>query len=178
MKLLIRIFGGLFALWLLAMAVGFLLPGHYRVERTTFIAAKPSVVYPLVADLKAWKRWGVWFERDPGMQISYSPATTEIGAWSRWVSKTQGDGSMTITAHRPDAYFEYRMEFTDMAMFATGGMGLTPVDGGTRVSMTMEGDLGRSPVKRWFGLFMGKLVSPDFDAGLANLKRISEEAAR
>jgi len=40
----------------------------------------------------------------------------------------------------------------------------------------MEGDLGHSPVNRWFGLFMDKLVGPDFDAGLANLKRLSESA--
>jgi len=42
--------------------------------------------------------------------------------------------------------------------------------------MSMEGDLGRSPLNRWFGLFMDKLVGPDFEAGLANLKRLSEAA--
>jgi hypothetical protein len=178
MKLIIRIFAVLVGLWIILLVIGFLLPGHYRVERTTVIAAKPSVVYPLVSDLKAWKGWGIWFARDPAMQISYSPATTEVGAWSEWKSKSQGDGKMTISATRPAEYFEYKMEFTDMAMVSTGGMRLTPADGGTRVSMTMEGDLGRSPVNRWFGVFMDKLVGPDFDAGLANLKRISEEAPR
>jgi hypothetical protein len=56
-------------------------------------------------------------------------------------------------------------------------MELSPAPGGTAVAMTMAGDLGHSPVKRWFGLFMDKLVGPDFDAGLANLKRISEAPA-
>ena len=50
-------------------------------------------------------------------------------------------------------------------------------DGTTRVTMAMEGDLGHSPVNRWFGLFMGRLVAPDFEAGLANLKRMSEAPA-
>ena len=44
--------------------------------------------------------------------------------------------------------------------------------------MGMEGDLGRSPINRWFGLFMDRLVGPDFEAGLANLKRISEAPAK
>ena len=178
MKLVIRIFAVLVVIWVILLAVGFVLPGHYRVERTVLVAAKPEAVYPLVADLKAWKRWGVWFARDPGMQISYSPATNEVGAWSQWKSKTQGDGKMTISSVRPPEYFEYRMEFTDMNMVSTGTMGLKAADGGTRVSMTMEGDLGRSPVNRWFGVFMDKLVGPDFDQGLANLKRIAEEQPR
>jgi uncharacterized protein YndB with AHSA1/START domain len=112
------------------------------------------------------------------MEISYSPFSSEIGAWSQWKSKSQGDGKMTISAVRPPEYFEYRMDFTDMNMVSTGTMGLKPVEGGTRVSMTMEGNLGRSPVNRWFGVFMGRLVGPDFDEGLANLKRIAEEGPR
>jgi uncharacterized protein YndB with AHSA1/START domain len=178
MKLVVRIFAVLVGIWVILLGIGFVLPGHYRVERTTFIAAKPEAVYPLVSDLKAWKRWGVWFARDPAMEISYSPFSSEIGAWSQWKSKSQGDGKMTISAVRPPEYFEYRMDFTDMNMVSTGTMGLKPVEGGTRVSMTMEGNLGRSPVNRWFGVFMGRLVGPDFDEGLANLKRIAEEGPR
>jgi uncharacterized protein YndB with AHSA1/START domain len=178
MKLVVRIFAVLVGIWLILLVVGFVLPGHFRVVRTTVVAAKPEAVYPLVADLKAWRRWGVWFARDPAMQISYSPFTTEIGAWSAWKSKSQGDGKMTISAVRPPEYFEYKMEFPDMGMVATGTMQLAPDAGGTKVSMTMEGELGRSPVNRWFGLFMDKLVGPDFEQGLANLKRIGEETPR
>jgi hypothetical protein len=177
MKLIVKIFAGLVGLWLILMLVGLVLPGHYRVVRTTVIAAPPRAIYPHVADLKAWKDWGVWFARDPDMQISYSPATTEVGAWSQWKSKSQGDGKMTITLSRAPEDFEYRMDFLDMAMAAHGTMELSPAPGGTAIAMTMAGDLGHSPVKRWFGLFMDKLVGPDFDAGLANLKRISEAPA-
>ncbi|HZZ19568.1 MAG TPA: SRPBCC family protein [Opitutaceae bacterium] len=176
MKLIIKVFSALFGLWLILMVVGFFLPGRYRVERTTVIAASPAAVYAQVADLKAWRKWGVWFARDPDMKIEYSPATTEVGAWSQWTSKSQGDGKMTISStHAPDL-FEYQMEFKDVGMVSQGGMRLTPIGPAmTQVSMTMEGALGHSPMFRWFGLFMGKLVGPDFEAGLANLKRISEE---
>jgi hypothetical protein len=179
MKLVAWIFGGLVGLWLVLLLVGFVLPGHYRVERSTVIAAKPDAVYPLVGDLKAWRLWGVWFGRDPAMRVSYSPATTEVGAWSQWKSKSQGDGKMTISATRPPVYFEYKMEFADMGMVSRGTMALEAAPGpATRVTMAMEGDLGRSPINRWFGLFMDRLVGPDFEGGLANLKRISEAPAR
>lgn len=176
MKLVAWIFGGLVGLWALLLLVGLVLPGHYRVERSTVVAARPAAVFPLVGDLKAWRQWGVWFGRDPAMQPNYSPATTEVGAWSQWKSKSQGDGKMTISSTHPSDFFQYQMEFKDVGMVSQGGMRLTPVDPTmTQVSMTMEGDLGRSPMYRWFGLFMNKLVGPDFEAGLANLKRISEE---
>ena len=120
MKLVAWIFGGLVGLWALLLLVGLVLPGHYRVERSTVVAARPAAVFPLVGDLKAWRQWGVWFGRDPAMQPNYSPATTEVGAWSQWKSKSQGDGKMTITAVRPPDYFEYRMEFADMGMASKG----------------------------------------------------------
>jgi|HubBroStandDraft_5_1064220.scaffolds.fasta_scaffold181022_2 hypothetical protein len=177
-KLVIKIFGALVALWLVLVLIGFLLPGHYRVERSVVINAKPAAIYPLVGDLRAWQKWGVWFARDPAMQIEYSPATTEVGAWSQWKSKSQGDGKMIISATHPDDDFEYSMVFSDIGMVSHGTMALAADPGGTRVTMAMDGDLGRNPVYRWFGVFMNKLVGPDFEAGLANLKRVSESTAR
>jgi hypothetical protein len=174
-RIIIRIFGVLVGIWVVLLLVGLVLPGHYRVERSTVVAARPAAIYPLVSDLRAWRRWGVWFARDPAMQIEYSPVTTEVGSWSRWTSKSQGDGKMTISVLKPAEDFEYRMEFTDMGMVSRGTMGLSPGPGGsTRVTMAMEGDLGHNPMYRWFGLFMDKLTGPDFEAGLANLKRLSE----
>jgi hypothetical protein len=178
-KLVIKIFGALVALWVVLALVGFVLPGHYRVERSTVIDAKPAAIFPLVGDLKAWRRWGIWFSRDPGMHVEYSPATTEVGAWSQWKSQSQGDGKMTITAVHPDDDFEYSMVFADIGMVSHGTMALAPgPDGATRVTMAMEGDLGHNPLYRWFGVFMNKLVGPDFEAGLANLKKLSESEAR
>jgi hypothetical protein len=173
-KILIKIFGGIVALWLVLLLIGFFLPGHYRVERSILIAAKPETIYPLVGDLRAWSKWGVWFARDPAMKITYSQITNEVGSWSSWISKSQGDGKMTIASIRPLEDFEYRMEFSDMGMVSRGAVTLSRApDLSTRVTMSMEGDLGRSPLNRWFGLFMDKLIGPDFEAGLANLKRIA-----
>ncbi|MFY9924590.1 MAG: SRPBCC family protein [Opitutaceae bacterium] len=173
--MLIRIFGAVVGLWLVLLLIGFVLPGHYRVERSAAIGARPAAIFPLVGDLRAWSRWGVWFARDPAMQIRYSPVTNEVGSWSQWKSKSQGDGKMTITTLRPAGDFEYRMDFLDMGMVSHGAVELAPGPGGaTRVTLSMEGDLGRSPVNRWFGLFMDRLVGPDFEEGLSNLKRIAE----
>jgi hypothetical protein len=175
MKLFLRMAAVLLGLAAVLVLAGFILPGHYSVERTAVIAAKPAAIFPLIGDLRAWSRWGVWFRRDPAMRIAYSPSTTGVGAWSEWKSKSQGDGRMTVTSVRAPAFLEYRIEFAGMGMASKGTMELSPgADGSTRVRMGMEGDLGRNPVNRWFGLFMDRMVGPDFDAGLANLRKASE----
>jgi hypothetical protein len=179
MKLLARLLVGLVGLVALLAVIGLLLPGHYHVRRSTFISAPPAAIFPNIRDLKAWPKWGVWFERDPAMTIAYSPATAGVGAWSEWKSKSQGNGRMTVTAEEPPSRFDYRLEFPDEGMVSNGSLSLAPSgDGSTRVTAEIEGDLGRNPVNRWFGLFMDKMLGPDFEGGLANLKRISEAPAR
>ena len=179
MKVLMRIAAVLVGLAAVLALVGFVLPGHYRVERTAVIAAKPAAIFPLVGDLRAWPLWGVWFRRDPAMQIAYSASTTGVGAWSEWKSRSQGDGRMTVSSVRAPERFADRIEFPGMGMAATGTLALAAgADGPTRVVMVMEGDLGRSPVNRWFGLFMDRMIGPDFDAGLANLKKVAEALPR
>ncbi len=53
-------------------------------------------------------------------------------------------------------------------------MRLTPDGSGTRVTWTNEGDMGANPVNRYFGLMMDRMVGPDFEAGLKNLKALAE----
>jgi hypothetical protein len=51
----------------------------------------------------------------------------------------------------------------------------TPDGTGTKVTWTMNGDMGSNPLFRWMALFMGRMVGPDFEAGLANLKALAEK---
>src|SRR5882724_3921520 len=101
MKILLKILGGLAALVLLLVVVAFFLPRQYRVERSLVINAKPDAILAQVGDLRGWKNWGAWQERDPGMKLMYSEKTTGVGAWSAWESKNEGNGKMTITEQTP-----------------------------------------------------------------------------
>ena len=171
MKLLLRILGGLAALVLLLVLVAFVLPSRYRVERSIVINAPASALYPRLADLREWKTWGVWFERDPEIKNTYSPEQLVVGAWSAWESKKEGNGKATVTALAPNQRAVYRLEFPDFGSVSTGIFALSPEGNGTRVVWSDEGDLGYTPLNRWFGLFLDKLIGPDFEAGLAKLKR-------
>lgn len=179
MKLLLKILGGLAVLVLLAVVVAFFLPRHYRVERSVVIAAPAQTIYPLVADLRAWREWGVWYERDPAMVATYSesPGPNEIGGWVAWTSESQGSGSATLKQLRPYSSATYELGFEGMTMKSEGVFELQPVEGGVRVVWSDAGDLGNNPVYRWFGLVLDGMVGPDFEGGLANLKRLAEQPA-
>lgn len=178
MKIVLKLLGGLAVLVLVLLVVAFLLPRTYRIERTIVIKAKPEVVFAQIVDLRAWKNWGSWHAKDPAMKLSYSEKSTGVGAWSAWESKSEGNGKMTITAVEPAKSATYLLEFPDMGMQSNGSMVLQPADAGVKVVWVDAGDLGMNPLSRWFGLFLDGMIGPDFEKGLANLKRLTETAPK
>lgn len=178
MKFLLKLVGGLALLVLLAVAVAFFLPKTYRVERSAVINARPEVIYTQVGDLRAWKNWTAWHERDPEMKLSYSENSAGVGAWSAWESKSEGNGKMTFTKVEPQKQVVYQLEFPDFGMISSGTMAIAPDGAAQRVTWVSEGNLGMNPVNRWFGLFLDRMIGADFERGLAKLKPVSEAAAK
>jgi uncharacterized protein YndB with AHSA1/START domain len=154
---------------------GLMLSSDFRVVRSTRIAAPPDKVYALIADPREWKRWTVWNQRDPAMAITYSGPASGAGAGWAWTSKSEGDGKMTFTAAEPGKRLAYDLYFPDFGTTSTGALDLTPEAGATRVTWSMSGNMGRNPLFRWFALFGDRMVGPDFEGGLANLKALAEK---
>lgn len=165
---------GIAALLLFFAAVGLALPSQFRIERSVAIEAPAEKVYPLVAAPAQWKRWSVWNQRDPKMQMDYAGPAAGAGARWSWRSDTEGNGTMEFTEAVPGQRLAYRLSFPEMGMQSSGLLRIEPDGTGVRVIWSNEGDMGANPVNRWFGLFMDQLVGPDFEAGLANLKRLAE----
>ncbi len=175
MKWLKRVLLLLGGLVLLLVVISQFLPGTYRVERSIVIKAPAAKVYPQFADLRQWKTWGVWWHRDPGMTVTYSDPPTGVGSWSNWISKKEGSGKMTVDTLEPDESMSYDLSFPDFGMKSTGSLALSPTRGGVKLTWISTGDLGRNPMSRWFGLFLGDMIGHDFEAGLAQLKANSEK---
>lgn len=152
---------------------GLLLSPHFTVVRSATLAAPPERLFPLVAAPRRWKDWGEWSRRDPGMQVSYSGPEQGPGAVWSWTSRSEGDGRMTITAAEPPRRVAFELYFPDFGTTSRGEILFAPEGAGTRVTWTMNGEMGGSPVARWMGLLMDRLVGKDFEAGLANLGRLA-----
>ena len=80
MKLLKWTVIALIGLVALLFAGGYALSPKFTAVRSTSIAAPADKDYALIADPREWKRWTVWNQRDPTMQITYSDPPAGTGA--------------------------------------------------------------------------------------------------
>lgn len=154
---------------------GYLLSPKFTVSRSITINAPADKVYALVADPRGWKQWSVWNRRDPNMHIEYSGPESGTGAKWSWRSKSEGDGQMTFTATDPARRVAFDLYFPDFGTTSSGALDFVPDGNATRVTWTMNGDMGSNPLFRWMALGADGMVGKDFEAGLANLKAVAEK---
>lgn len=174
MKIIKRILLFLVLLVALAAIVGFLSPSHVHVERSLIINAPSEIVFEKINNLKKWNSWSPWYEKDSTMKIAFNGIDAGAGAGYKWTSnhKEVGNGEMTITASTPDS-ISTAMNFMENGV-ATGKFLFANENNGTKVTWVMECDMGMNPIGRIFGLFMDKMLGPDFEKGLGKLKQVSE----
>jgi uncharacterized protein YndB with AHSA1/START domain len=175
LKWIKRLAIALVALVALLVAGGLMLSGNFTAVRSTTIKAPADRVYALIADPREWKRWSVWNQRDPAMAITYSGPASGAGAAWEWKSASQGDGKMTFTAAEPGKRLAYDLYFPDFGTTSRGDLVLAAEGSATKVTWAMNGNMGGNPLFRWIALFGDKMVGPDFEAGLANLKALAEK---
>jgi len=160
---------------LAALAVGLFLPSQFDVSRSVVIAAPADRVYDLVADPLLWTKWSAWNERDPAMEIKYSGPPFGQGAKWSWKSKSEGAGQMEFVRVEPNKRIEYALFFPDFNLRSRGAFTVDAGPGGTKVTWNNAGDVGPNPLKHYLATFMDRLVGPDFERGLANLKTVAEK---
>jgi uncharacterized protein YndB with AHSA1/START domain len=178
MKILRRIGLAILAIVLLFVVVGFLLPREFKVQREVKIYSPYVPVYQMISAPTEWPKWSVWNKRDPNMSITYSGPASGKGAKWVWKSKTEGDGEMEFTAADSPRKIVYVLRFPDMGMVSTGELNVIPEnDQLTRLTWSNTGDFGYNPALRYLGLFMDRIVGPDFEAGLSALKVMLEARA-
>ncbi|HZY11398.1 MAG TPA: SRPBCC family protein [Beijerinckiaceae bacterium] len=160
-----------------ALAYASTKPDDFRVQRMTEIDAPPDTIFPLLDDFQRWPEWSPWEGKDPAMKRTYVGAPAGQGAAYAWRGNRKvGAGRMEIIETSPplrlliDLHFLKPFEARHKAEFH-----LEPAGTGTRVTWAMQGRA--HPMMKTLGLFMNmdRMVGRDFETGLANLKRVSEE---
>ncbi|HYV31988.1 MAG TPA: SRPBCC family protein [Candidatus Binatia bacterium] len=151
------------------------LPSRYRVERSTLIRARPEAIFTCVNIPKKWPEWTAWTPtKYPDMQMAFTGPDAGAGATYTWAGKTSGQGTLKITRSDPDKGIAYALDFEHGKYLSDGGILLEPSGDSVKVTWFNQGDLGWNPVSRYFGLLMDKMMGPDFEEGLENLRRKAE----
>ncbi|CAM2847972.1 SRPBCC family protein [Rariglobus hedericola] len=155
-------------------------PAEFRVARTTVIAASPATVFAKVNDLRTWQEFSPWAKIDPNAKATFAGPQTGTGSSFTWVGNSEvGEGTMTIVESRPHELIRFKLEFvkpfegTNDAEFT-----FKPVDAQTEVTWSMSGK--NNFFFKAVGLFIDceKMIGPQFEEGLANLKALSEAPAK
>ena len=151
-------------------------PDDLRVQRSAGIDAPPERIFPLIEDFHAWAAWSPYDRMDPAMKRSYSGAPKGKGAAYAWEGNSKvGQGHMEITDAAPSRValnldFIKPFEAHNKVVFT-----LTPKGDATEVNWAMQGPVPYPAKIVHVFMDMDGMVGKDFEAGLANLKAITEK---
>lgn len=152
-------------------------PDSFRVERSTRINAPASVIFPFINDLQRWSVWSPYEKIDPALKRTFSGAASGTGAIYDWDGNNEiGAGRMEIVAETPPSQLSIQLDF------------LRPMEGRNQVEFTLN-EAGGSTLVTWsiqgplpflskvMCLFfdMDRMIGKDYEAGLAALKKVSED---
>jgi effector-binding domain-containing protein len=169
------------AVILIVVLLGLVAPKDYHVERSINIDASKELVFRHVQYWKHWAAWSPWAERDSTIAVTYEGIDGKKGALYKWVGdpKITGKGEMTNIGVEENAQINFHLSFIEpWESESDGFMKVADADGGTKATWGFYGK-NKFP---WniMTLFksMDKMMEPDFEQGLGNLKDVVEKEAK
>ena len=154
-------------------------PDSFRVERSTTIAAPAEKLFPLIHDLQAFNTWNPYALKDPAIRIDFGGGPT-AGPGARYDfagNKDVGKGRITLTGEKAPSEVTMQLDmFEPFEGHNTVVFSLVPEGAGTKVTWAMHGP--SAFITKLMGIFfnMDQMIGKDFEAGLANLKKLAEKA--
>ena len=152
-------------------------PDSFRVERATTIKAAPERIFARINDFKAWPQWSPYETKDPDMQRQLSGTAAGQGSIYEWNGdKNVGQGRMEILESSAPGKVVIKLDFLKpFAAHNTATFTLVPQGDATQVTWAMDGP--STFLTKVMGVFFNidKMVGTDFEAGLANMKQVTEQ---
>ena len=151
-------------------------PDSFRVERSITVKAAPEKIFANLADFKLWGAWSPWEKLDPAMQRTHSGAASGKGAKYAWSGDKAGAGSMELLEATPASKVRIKLDFTKpFEAHNLVDFTLKPQGDTTLVTWAMYGPSNFMTKLIHIFFSMDKIVGKDFEAGLADLKGVSEK---
>jgi uncharacterized protein YndB with AHSA1/START domain len=152
-------------------------PDTFRIQRAAVMNAPAEKIFPLIADFHQWLDWSPWEGRDPALKRAYSGTERGKGAVYAWDgNKNVGSGRMEILEASSPSKVVIKLDFLKpFEAHNTAEFTMLPQGGATNVIWVMHGPAPfMSKVMQVF-MNMDRMIGKDFEAGLTNLKAVSEK---
>ena len=151
-------------------------PDHFRVTRSAVIKAPAAKIFSLINDLRSFNNWNPYAKKGPSLKGSYSGPASGVGAAYAWEGKKVGSGRMEITAADAPNKLTMRLDFLKpfKAQNTAEFILLPKGDKLTVVTWAMHGPSPYLSKVMGVVIDIDSMVGKDFEAGLANLKALTE----
>ena len=152
-------------------------PDTFEVRRAATVKAPPEKIFALISDFHQWGSWSPWENKDPAMQRSYGGAASGRGAVYAWEgNKNVGSGRMEILEASPPSKIVIKLDFLKpFEAHNTAEFTMLPQGNATSITWLMHGPASFMVKVMHVFINMDRMVGKDFEAGLANLKRLAEK---
>jgi hypothetical protein len=151
-------------------------PDIFSVRRGTTVKAAPEKIFPLISDFHQWGNWSPYETRDPAMKRSYSGPASGVGAIYGWDgNKNVGSGRMEILDASAPAKIVIKLDFfKPFETHNTAEFTMLPQGDATNVTWVMHGPAPFMSELMQVFMNFDRMIGKDFEIGLANLKRLTE----
>jgi uncharacterized protein YndB with AHSA1/START domain len=152
-------------------------PDTFEVRRAATVKAPPEKIFAAISDFHQWGSWSPWENKDPAMQRSYGGAASGRGAVYAWEgNKNVGSGRMEILEASPPSKIVIKLDFLKpFEAHNTAEFTMLPQGNATSITWLMHGPASFMVKVMHVFINMDRMVGKDFEAGLANLKRLAEK---
>lgn len=151
-------------------------PNTFRMERSTIIAASPAKIFPLIDNFHEWIKWSPFEGIDADLKRTYSGPDSGVGCAYGWEGQKTGQGQMLITESTPSKRVLIKLDFIKpMVAHNIADFMIEPAGkGASKVTWAMYGP--QSFMQKLFSTIfsMEKMVGPQFEQGLAQMKAVAE----
>jgi uncharacterized protein YndB with AHSA1/START domain len=152
-------------------------PDTFSVRRAATVKASPERIFSLINDFHQWRSWSPWEHKDPAMKRTYSGADSGKGAVYAWDgNKNVGSGRMEILEASLPSKIVIKLDFfAPFEAHNTAEFTMLPQGDATNLTWVMHGPLVFMAKVMHVFIDMDKMIGKDFEAGLANLKKLTEK---
>ncbi|MGD1844532.1 MAG: SRPBCC family protein [Salibacteraceae bacterium] len=172
---IVKILGiSLLGLIVLVVVASLFFPDRMKFERSLVMSASPDAIYEEVANFEKWEAWSPWIKMDPTIVNAYEHSDLGPNTVMKWTSTESGDGLQTITEMVKNEKIVTKLNFSDWPGDNFATWTFEEVEGGTKVTWSMNGAPAMLPFRPLVALMQGT-VEKSYDMGLAAIKEIAEK---
>jgi Polyketide cyclase / dehydrase and lipid transport len=146
-----------------------LLPRNVRVERVATIAAAPADIIAIASSAESYQTFNPYKKMDPAFKYqAFGPAS---GVGSGWTFESKdGKGKAVVTKVAADRV-EYALDLGQMGK-PNQIISVTPDGSGSKVTWTLDADMGNNPIGRVMGLFLDGMIGKNHESGIQLLGEV------